>query len=299
LEMSGFGITSADDPLYVEDFETIDQECTVAETLLDDKAAGDYLGRMAKKGIDPHRCMRVWIHTHPFATTSPSPSGSDKETFGKKLGEGDWAIMVIFGRGMCVTAKLRSKMKIPGGMTAEIILDVRYEVSTAIEDANKGKWAKEFNKNIHEPKPVPVSRKVEKAHRMGFGSQVGREVLNEDKGEEIGRHLLAVAGKNLPIERFHKEWRNNGNVHAPLSLYTIARVEGYSVNQIEIWGKSVFLHTPSTPTKVYFEHMLLRNAGKDEEDGILDDKDMKAMVGLIDNPLAQKNKRRGRKGARR
>ncbi len=42
-EIGGFGITAANDPLYVLDFQTIPQAATSATIALDDSAVADYL----------------------------------------------------------------------------------------------------------------------------------------------------------------------------------------------------------------------------------------------------------------
>ena len=66
VEISGFGTTEEGNPLHVIDFHTIKQTVDGAATKFDDLALGIYMAKNAKKGIDPSRCFRVWIHSHPF-----------------------------------------------------------------------------------------------------------------------------------------------------------------------------------------------------------------------------------------
>jgi len=289
LEMSGFGITSAKNPLYVEDFQTILQECTPGETLLEDQKLALFVGEMAKKKIDPCRCMRVWIHTHPFATTTPKPSGTDVDTFTGQLGEGDWAIMVIFGRGMCVTAQLRTLTILPGVGTIEIPLCVKHEVSTPIEDANGKKWGKEFKAHIHEQKAIEV---VTVPHQQKNGrAQNYRNYGNyrnyrnyRNYGKSHSSSSFFDYGEELPIARFEKEWTNNNQVRLPLSMYTLAKIEGYSTAQIILWGQQVFYHTPATPTKLYFKHLVQDTSGNPQDNQKKDkqkDKQAKARKELL------------------
>ena len=89
-EISGFGIASEEDPLYIEDFITVKQECTCVTTDMDDEAVADFFEDMFADGIEPWRCGRVWIHTHPGM--SPTPSSTDQETFQRVFGKCDWAV---------------------------------------------------------------------------------------------------------------------------------------------------------------------------------------------------------------
>src|SRR5688500_12998820 len=76
-EIGGFAITSADDPLYVERFETVDQRVTGASVEFEDEAVADFFDRCVDEGLKPQRFARVWLHTHPGA--SPDPSLIDEE----------------------------------------------------------------------------------------------------------------------------------------------------------------------------------------------------------------------------
>jgi proteasome lid subunit RPN8/RPN11 len=104
-EVAGFGLSHPDEPLYLEDILLVSQRCTLATVALDDEAVADLFDVMADTGI-PACCFgRIWLHTHPGA--SVTPSGTDEETFARVFGHCDWAIMAILGRTGRTSARLR------------------------------------------------------------------------------------------------------------------------------------------------------------------------------------------------
>ena len=77
-EIGGFGITKADDLLYVEDFVTVKQEVTGASISFDDEAVADFFDSQVDAGRKPEQFARVWLHTHPG--NSAQPSSVDEES---------------------------------------------------------------------------------------------------------------------------------------------------------------------------------------------------------------------------
>ena len=92
-EVSGFGISSEDDPLHIIDFKLLPQLNWPTFTEFDDKASPAYLEDMYHAGFQPNRCFRVWIHTHPGMTASPS--GHDHDTFERTTEMASWGVMCI------------------------------------------------------------------------------------------------------------------------------------------------------------------------------------------------------------
>lgn len=104
-EIGGFGVSGEKDLLYVDDFELLRQASTIASTDLDDEAVADHIERYAERGIEPVRCGRIWIHTHPGS--SPTPSMTDEQTFSRCFGGCDWSVMLILARGGAFYARLQ------------------------------------------------------------------------------------------------------------------------------------------------------------------------------------------------
>ena len=71
-EVGGFGISAADDLLLIEDIRLVRQRCSSVTVQFDDVAVADFFDEMVDLGLPPERFARVWIHTHPGNSASPS-----------------------------------------------------------------------------------------------------------------------------------------------------------------------------------------------------------------------------------
>ena len=91
-EIGAFGLSNENAPLVVEDLLVVKQATTSVSVAFDDIAVADLFDDMADAGIPPNRFARIWLHTHPGA--SATPSGLD-ETFRRVFGGCDWAVMGI------------------------------------------------------------------------------------------------------------------------------------------------------------------------------------------------------------
>ena len=95
-EIGGFGITSSEDLLLVEDFVTVKQEDTAVSVSFDDEAVADFFDAQVDAGRKPEQFARVWCHTHPGECAQPS--SVDEETFGRVFGHCQWAVMFVLAR---------------------------------------------------------------------------------------------------------------------------------------------------------------------------------------------------------
>jgi hypothetical protein len=111
-EIGAFGLSREGDLLYVDDLIVLKQMATVATVAFDDAAVADLFDAMADAGIPNERFARIWLHTHPGA--SVTPSGVDEATFARVFGANDWAVMGILGRTGRTSARLRFNSG-PGG----------------------------------------------------------------------------------------------------------------------------------------------------------------------------------------
>lgn len=127
-EVAGFGLSRPDDPLYLEDILVVRQRCTTVTVALDDAAVADLFDAMADAGMAPSRFARVWVHTHPGV--SVTPSSTDEATFARAFGGCDWAVMAILGRTGRTSARLRFNIG-PGG-TIEIATAVDWSAWPAV-----------------------------------------------------------------------------------------------------------------------------------------------------------------------
>ena len=71
-EVGGFGISAADDLLYVEDIELVRQVCTGVSVAFDDQAVADFFDRQVDQGRRPEMCGRLGYTR--IRATRPSPA---------------------------------------------------------------------------------------------------------------------------------------------------------------------------------------------------------------------------------
>lgn len=103
-EVAAFGISSRSDITYIEDIRLLKQTVSGASAEFDEDDIPRYLDDMIDEGYQPLECMRIWLHTHPGH--SASPSGTDEKTFEEAFGRADWAVMCILAQGGEIKAKV-------------------------------------------------------------------------------------------------------------------------------------------------------------------------------------------------
>ena len=81
-EVGGFGITEADDQLFVTDVVLVKQKVTPVSVSFEDESVADYFEDQVEAGRQPEQFARLWLHTHPGAC--PEPSGTDESTFARR-----------------------------------------------------------------------------------------------------------------------------------------------------------------------------------------------------------------------
>jgi hypothetical protein len=141
-EIGGFGLTSAEDLLLVEDFVTVRQSVSGVSVSFDDAAVADLFENQVDLGRRPEQFARLWCHTHPG--NSPIPSLVDEETFHRVFGSCDWAIMFIVARGGKTYARLRFNVG-PGG---QILIPVAVDYRLAFAAADHPAWEAEYQAHI-------------------------------------------------------------------------------------------------------------------------------------------------------
>ncbi len=141
-EVGGFGISAADDLLYVEDVQLVRQACTAVSIALDDQAVADFFDRQIDLGQPPKRFGRIWLHTHPG--NCALPSSVDEGTFSRVFGRTDWAVMLIVARDGQSYARLRFHVG-PGG---DVDLPVCVDYSHPFAASNHAAWQEEYEASV-------------------------------------------------------------------------------------------------------------------------------------------------------
>ena len=141
-EIGGFGITDAEDLLYVREFVSVRQSVTMASISFDDQSVADYFDQQVDAGNKPEQFARIWLHTHPGY--SPEPSGTDEATFLRVFGNCQWALMFIMAQDGKTYARLRFNIG-PGG---SLLIPVEVDYSQPFMDSDFAAWEMEYQAHI-------------------------------------------------------------------------------------------------------------------------------------------------------
>lgn len=147
VEVGGFGITTVNDLLYIQEFQTVKQLVSIASVSFDDNAVADFFDQQIDLGLKPQQFMRIWLHTHPG--DSPEPSGTDEQTFARVFGQSDWALMFIVSRSNKTYAKLRFNTGPGGHVQVPVLVDYSQPFAASDHEA----WKLEYKTNVL-PEPI-------------------------------------------------------------------------------------------------------------------------------------------------
>ena len=161
-EVGGFGISSREDLLLVQDISLVRQLCSEVTVKFDDQAVADHFDDYVDLGYTPERFARIWVHTHPG--DSAIPSSTDEETFARCFGNSDWAIMFILAQGGETYARLALNAG-PGG---DLMLPVEIDFSRPMPASEEQDWGHEYQTSVTEEclfEPRQEERKLLAAER--------------------------------------------------------------------------------------------------------------------------------------
>ena len=141
-EVGGFGITDADDLLFVKEFVTVKQEVTAVSVKFDDEAVADFFENQVDLGRKPEQFGRIWLHSHPG--NSPEPSIIDEETFERVFGNCQWAVLFVVAQDNKTYAKLSFNVG-PGG---QVLIPTEVNYRHDFGPSNHELWDTEYVANI-------------------------------------------------------------------------------------------------------------------------------------------------------
>ena len=198
-EVSGLAIADANDLLLVHDILIPRQEVTAASTKFDRSHLAELTAELAdpegeyKLRVD--QFMRVWIHTHPGM--SPTPSPRDVETFYSKadFGAASWGVMLILGsqgRYHCAY-----RFTDAGGKNREVEVPVVTAEGVdfpGVDEQVRAQWAQDISERVTQVYPavvpygVPGQRHVmrRKTNSPSFNSANQGHVSYVDDDEDFG-----------------------------------------------------------------------------------------------------------------
>ena len=166
-EVSGFGVSSVDDPLYVVDFVTVKQTVTGVTTQMDDMGVADYFADMDEKGLQPCEYGRIWIHTHPGMGVTPS--GVDESCFADVFGRCDWSIMMIVG-GEKGTQQVYCRLGFNVGPGTAVSLATEIDWTAEFSGSDYEAWEAEYKRNVTEDHGMYGIGGIGGIDTIGFGA---------------------------------------------------------------------------------------------------------------------------------
>ncbi len=150
-EVGAFGISTSNNSLYVENVAPVKQRCSCVSVEFDDEAVAEFFDQQVDEGKTPDQFARIWLHTHPG--DSPTPSSVDEDTFARVFGRCNWAVMFILARGGQIYCRLRVGTRTEERgvqLAASIPVTVDYsQLGTAGIAFPTADWAKEYARNVH------------------------------------------------------------------------------------------------------------------------------------------------------
>jgi proteasome lid subunit RPN8/RPN11 len=141
-EIGGFAVTDPEDLLFVREFMTVKQEVTCVSVKFDDEAVADLFDSQVDLGRRPEQFARVWLHTHP--ADSPSPSAIDEETFQRVFNNCQWAVMFVLAQNSKTYARLSFNVG-PGG---QVLIPTEIDYSSDFGPTDRQAWDAEYAANI-------------------------------------------------------------------------------------------------------------------------------------------------------
>ncbi len=158
-EVGGFGITEAENLLFVTDVVLVKQKVTAVSVSFEDESVADFFEDQVEAGRKPEQFARIWLHTHPG--DSPEPSVTDEATFARVFGSCDWAIMCIIAQNASTFARLRFNAG-PGG---EVKIPVCVDYSCEFDAADFEIWQQQYLANVTEDTIFNLTNKSKKKNQ--------------------------------------------------------------------------------------------------------------------------------------
>jgi len=194
-EVGGFGVSNPEDLLLIEDVILVQQICSVVTVAFDDAAVADYFDAQIDRGLRPEQFARIWLHTHPGH--SATPSLTDEETFARVFGGCDWAVMGILAQGGATYARLRFNTGPGGSLLIPVEVDYRRPFIGSDADA----WAAEYDACV-----AAIPARSFDLGRSEEANALGRWILPDDAltAERLEHHELLFDSPTeqtpLPLE---------------------------------------------------------------------------------------------------
>ena len=157
-ECFAFGIAQdIKEPLRLTDLRLIPQIVSSHSVEIDGPDIAEYYDTMLDQGLIHKQFARIFLHTHPGRSNSPSVT--DQATFDSAFGECDWAIMFILANNGTAHCEISFNV----GPHAAVELDWGIDWQPPFEGATNVdylSWTKDYQDNvIEEVVVIPTKKK--------------------------------------------------------------------------------------------------------------------------------------------
>ena len=195
-EVGGFGITEADDLLFVTDFALVKQKVSGVSVSFADESVADFFEDQVEAGRKPEQFARIWLHTHPG--NSPEPSTIDEATFTRVFGSCDWSVMCIVAQDGGTFARLRFNVG-PGG---EVKIPVYVDYGCEFDATNFELWKQQYKANVIEDE---IFKQTDKPKQPAANQQKEVELFGNENFSKVplfsSEDLLSEIDQMEPLER--------------------------------------------------------------------------------------------------
>lgn len=151
----------------------------------DDAAVADFFEAQVDAGRRPEQFGRLWLHTHPG--DSPTPSGTDEHTFTQVFGRCDWAVLFVLAQDGQTYARLRFNIG-PGG---DILIPTEIDFTRPFAASDQAGWAKEYEGNI-QPLALPERISARDRNSAALATEEALASATEDPDQQL---LAALEGR--------------------------------------------------------------------------------------------------------
>jgi len=195
-EVGGFGITEAEDLLFVTDFTLVKQKVTAVSVSFEDESVATFFEDQVEAGRKPEQFARIWLHSHPGS--SPEPSMTDEQTFARVFGSCDWSIMCIVAQDGGTFARLRFNVGPGGEVKIPVCVDYGFEFDAADFEV----WTQQYKANVAEDE---IFKQTDKSKQPAGEQQKDFEPFGGENFSSVplfsGQDLLSEIDQMDPMER--------------------------------------------------------------------------------------------------
>lgn len=233
-EVTMFGITKADDPLYVTEFALVKQKVNPASSDCDPEGMDDHICKYLSKGVLPLNSERIWFHSHPMTgENSANPSIKDMSTWNDNDNKHkNFMVMGILSKSGHMTCKLRIKgnaSSIVAGLNSELSYEQDIPVEIIETDLYKkavlnkiiSLGGEELIKNIGEDKALKT-----------FKDTFSIKDLFPEYISELESDYARLVSKDTPVYTHHVGISHYNYINTNLNLHEKKTVTAQTIPEV-------------------------------------------------------------------